>query len=91
MAATKQIDIASLTPETVLDAVARRETLVLRQNGRQIAELTPMADADIGTGPALPKLGFMRGQGFISDEFDRAYADEIADLFEGRTEDQDRR
>jgi antitoxin (DNA-binding transcriptional repressor) of toxin-antitoxin stability system len=77
----RQIDIPSLTPETVRAAIASGETVLLQRDGRVVAELTPTPPGDPGTGD-VPKVGFMKGEISIPEDFDRLFEHEIADLFE---------
>ncbi|WP_372426068.1 type II toxin-antitoxin system prevent-host-death family antitoxin [Salinarimonas chemoclinalis] len=56
--------------------------VLVKSGGRPVARVAAVPS----TGAARTKrLGFLRGQATIPDDFDTLAADEIADSFEGRT------
>ncbi|MCB7135146.1 type II toxin-antitoxin system Phd/YefM family antitoxin [Cellulosimicrobium marinum] len=63
----------------LLADVEAGEEIVIARAGKPVARLTPTGDAP----PSTRRLGFLRGQAHVPDDFDRWASDEIADSFEG--------
>jgi prevent-host-death family protein len=54
------------------------ESVVIAKNGEPVAKLIPFT-----VKKNAPRIGFMKDAFTIPDDFDTAYADEIASMFEG--------
>ena len=77
---TVNIHAAKTQLSRLIEAVEAGEEVVIARAGKPVARLVPIA-------PAVPekrRLGSLNGQFNIPDDFDTMFADEIADLFEGR-------
>jgi prevent-host-death family protein len=62
----------------LLAGVANGESFVIAKSGKPVADLTP-------TGKKRKRrIGFMKGMGQVPDDFNSMFADEIADMFEGK-------
>ncbi|MCT0224007.1 type II toxin-antitoxin system Phd/YefM family antitoxin [Synechococcus sp. CS-1328] len=66
----------------LVEEAAAGESFVICKAGRPMVRVTPL---DEGTAaPAQPRrLGLLRGQCTVPDDFDQMAAGELADLFEG--------
>ena len=70
--------------ELVRKAVAG-EPFIISEAGKPLVTVAAVSEAgEALTTGALPRVGFMKGQFQVPDDFDEMYADEIADMFEGR-------
>ena len=62
----------------LLESVAKGESFIIAKSGKPVADLTP-------TGKKRKRrTGFMKGMGQVPDDFSSMFADEIADMFEGK-------
>lgn len=62
----------------LLEGVAKGESFVIAKAGKPVANLTP-------TGKKRKRrIGFMKGMGGVPDDFNTMFAEEIADMFEGK-------
>ena len=64
----------------LIEAVEAGEEIIIARAGKPVARLVPIS-------PAMPekrRLGALNGKFNIPDDFDTMFADEIADIFEGR-------
>lgn len=70
---------AKSTLSQLVQRAAAGETVLIGPNGRAIAKLTAL------NAPAAPKrrLGFMKGQLVVPDDFDAPLPDEVLADFEG--------
>jgi prevent-host-death family protein len=65
----------------LVDAAAKGEPFIIAKAGKPLVKVVPL-DA-----PAAPRrLGFMRGQFTVPDDFDTMYQDEIEKMFYGDDE-----
>ena len=66
----------------LIDQVNAGEEIVITRNGRPVARLLPAAEA-------RPKrrLGTLKDEVWISDDFDEPLPDDLLDLFEGKGKD----
>lgn len=64
----------------LLERVANGESVTIAKAGRPVAELVPVTTVPAGA----RRLGFLRGQITVPDDFDQIGGDEIADAFAGR-------
>lgn len=77
---TVNIHAAKTQLSRLIEAVEAGEEIIIARAGKPVARLVPIA-------PAVPEkrcLGALNGKFNIPDDFDTMFADEIADLFEGR-------
>lgn len=65
-----------------LDRVLRGETVVLRQDGKPVAEMRPVASEPKERRP----VGLAKGQIIIHPEFFDPLPDDLLDAFEGKAE-----
>lgn len=64
----------------LVDQASKGEPFVIARAGKPLVKVVPLQE----TVPAKPKrIGFMKGQFSIPDDFDTMYADEIRRMFEG--------
>lgn len=66
----------------LLEQVAAGHSFVIAKAGKPVARLLPLVDAKAHV---PQRLGFLKGEIQIPDDFDRLEADAITALFEGKT------
>ncbi|MGL6133623.1 MAG: type II toxin-antitoxin system Phd/YefM family antitoxin [Prochlorococcaceae cyanobacterium] len=66
----------------LVEEAAAGEAFVICKAGRPMVRVTSLDEASSAP-PQRTRLGLLRGQCAVPDDFDRMAADEIADLFEG--------
>jgi len=65
----------------LFEAAARGEPFIIAKAGKPMVKVIPIETPE----PRQPRrIGFMDGQIKVPDDFDAAFAEEIADLFEGK-------
>ena len=64
----------------LVDRAAQGEAFIIAKAGKPMVKVIPLAPAETGT---AHRLGFMRGEIAIPEDFDRMGAGEIARLFAG--------
>lgn len=62
----------------LLEGVANGESFVIAKSGKPVADLTPIGKK------RKRRIGFMKGMGSVPDDFNTMFAEEIADMFEGK-------
>lgn len=62
----------------LLEGVAKGESFVIAKAGKPVADLTPIGQK------RKRRIGFMKDMGSVPDDFNTMFADEIADMFEGK-------
>lgn len=62
----------------ILESVASGESFVIAKAGKPVANLTPIVKKH------PRRIGFMKGMGEVPDDFNTMFAEEIADMFEGK-------
>jgi prevent-host-death family protein len=62
----------------LLEGVANGESFVIAKSGKPVAKVTPIFEKP------QQRIGFMEGQFQVPDDFDKMFAEEIADMFEGK-------
>ncbi|MDP9095940.1 MAG: type II toxin-antitoxin system Phd/YefM family antitoxin [Pseudomonadota bacterium] len=77
---TVNIHAAKTQLSRLIEAVEAGEEIIIARAGKPVARLVPIVAAV----PLKRRLGTLDGQIDIPDDFDSMFADEIADLFEGR-------
>ena len=77
---TVNIHAAKTQLSRLIEAVEAGEEIIIARAGKPVARLVPI------TPDPKPKrqLGALNGTFTIPDDFDTMFADEIADMFEGR-------
>ena len=64
----------------LVEEAARGEAFIIAKAGKPLVKVVPLAAAEIGT---QRRLGFMKGEIRVPDDFDRMGADAIERLFQG--------
>ncbi len=62
----------------LLEELAHGEPFIIAKAGKPVAKVTAVHEKP------LRRLGFLEGQIEVPDDFDTMFADEIADMFEGK-------
>ena len=76
---TKTLNVSDISIEIVIKSAKNGEEIVLEENGKPIAKITPIEEAE-QTEPKQRILGLGKGKGyFMSEDFD----DELPDEFWG--------
>jgi prevent-host-death family protein len=65
---------------SLLERVSRGEEIMIAKAGKPIARLMPLSQH---APPAMKRIGFMKGQFTIPDDFDKLASDDIALMYEG--------
>jgi prevent-host-death family protein len=67
---------------SLVERVESGETVIIARRGKPVVKLVAVEE----TTPVQRKrrLGFMRGQIKVPDDFDRMFEDEIAEMFNGK-------
>ena len=66
----------------LVDEAAKGNAFIIAKAGKPMVKVLPLSDQEpASTG----KLGFMAGEIAVPDDFDSLGANEIADLFEGKS------
>ena len=87
MGVVKQVNMheAKTHLSRLVDEAAAGQAFVICKAGKPMVRVTPLASP--GDGAPLPsRLGMLRGQFSVPEDFDRMGQEEIADLFEGIAE-----
>lgn len=63
----------------LVERASRGEVITIARDGRPAARLVPL---EVPAG-SLPRIGFMRGEFVVPEQFDTLGSEEIADLFDG--------
>jgi prevent-host-death family protein len=66
----------------LVDEAAAGKCFVICKAGKPMVQLTPL-DPSHSAPTAKRRLGLLRGQCFVPDDFDQIGSNELADLFEG--------
>ena len=66
----------------LVDEAAAGQSFVICKAGKPMVRVTPLNPSDEAA-PVRSRLGMLRGQLSVPDDFDRMGQEEIADLFEG--------
>lgn len=75
---TVNVHEAKTNLSRLLEGVANGESFVIAKSGKPVADLTPIGKK------RKRRIGFMKGMGIVPDDFNTMFADEIADMFEGK-------
>lgn len=65
----------------LVEQAAQGESFIIAKAGRPLVKVMPLDAPAVG---AVRRLGFMRGQFKVPDDFDRMGEIEVADLFEDK-------
>jgi prevent-host-death family protein len=85
VAETVNIHAAKTHLSRLVERAAGGEEIIIAKNGKPLAKLVPYRDA---LGPRV--LGSMRGQIWISDDFDDPLPPDLLAAFYGEDQDEDR-
>jgi len=66
----------------LVDEAAAGQSFVICKAGKPMVRVTPLTQPDEAS-PVRSRLGMLRGQLSVPDDFDRMGQEEIADWFEG--------
>ena len=69
----------------LVDEAAAGQPFVICKAGKPMVRVTPLTQSTEAT-PVPSRLGMLRGQVSVPDDFDRMGQEAIADLFEGNAE-----
>lgn len=72
----------------LVEQAAKGEPFIIARGGKPLVKVVPI-EPQAESSP--PRLGFMRGQFSVPDDFDTMFADEIREMFEGDENDPVRR
>lgn len=64
----------------LVERASRGEVITIARDGRPAARLVPL---EVAVAP-VPRIGFMRGEIVVPEDFDTLGSDQIAELFDGR-------
>jgi antitoxin (DNA-binding transcriptional repressor) of toxin-antitoxin stability system len=73
---TKTLNINDISIEIVIKSAKNGEEIVLEENGKPIAKITPIEEAE-QTEPKQRILGLGKGTMWMSDDFDEELPDEF--------------
>jgi prevent-host-death family protein len=65
----------------LVERAAKGETVIIAKAGKPMAKIVPLEPTTVDT---AKRLGFLRGQFKVPDDFDTMMADEIAEMFNGK-------
>ena len=65
----------------LVEAAAKGEPFVIARNGKPLVKVEALEPAEAC--PATRRIGFLKGQVRVPDDFDTMFADEIREMFEG--------
>ncbi|MBN9317926.1 MAG: type II toxin-antitoxin system Phd/YefM family antitoxin [Devosia sp.] len=80
MPATVNIHEAKTNFSRLVERAENGETLVISRAGKPVARLVPLEEAP----KPKRRVGFLKGQIKVPDDFDRMFEDEIAEMFYGK-------
>ena len=75
---TINIHAAKTHLSRLIEGVANGESFIIAKSGKPVADLTPIGKK------RKRRIGFMKGMGSVPDDFNTMFAEEIADMFEGK-------
>jgi prevent-host-death family protein len=78
---TVNIHEAKTQLSRLIEEAVKGESFVIAKAGKPLVKVTAL---DAPEPKSMKRLGFMAGQIDIPDDFDTMFADEIADMFEGK-------
>ncbi|QFY62837.1 type II toxin-antitoxin system Phd/YefM family antitoxin (plasmid) [Rhizobium grahamii] len=64
----------------LIEKAAKGEAFIIAKAGKPMVKVVPIDEADM---PKKCRIGFMKGEISVLDDFDTMMADEIADMFYG--------
>lgn len=65
----------------LVERAANGETVIIAKAGKPMAKIVPLESTKVDTSR---RLGFLKGQFKVPDDFDTMMADEIAEMFNGK-------
>ena len=64
----------------LMEKVSKGESFIIAKAGKPIGTLVPLDDTET---PKKSRIGFMKGEIVVPDDFDTVMADEIEEMFYG--------
>lgn len=64
----------------LMEKVSKGESFIIAKAGKPIGKLVPLDEAET---PKKRRIGFMKGEIVVPDDFDTVMADEIEEMFYG--------
>ncbi len=64
----------------LMEKVSKGESFIIAKAGKPIGKLVPLDDTDV---PKKRRIGFMKGEIIVSNDFDTMMAEEIEEMFYG--------
>lgn len=80
MMETVNIHEAKTHLSRLMEKVAKGESFIIAKAGKPIGKLVPLDEAEV---PKKRRIGFMKGEIVVPDDFDTMMADEIEEMFYG--------
>ena len=78
---TVELDEAQQDLARVVESAAKGEVLVIARNGKPMAKVVPL---DTPQTREVKRIGFLKGQIKVTDDFDTMFQDEIEEMFYGK-------
>jgi prevent-host-death family protein len=80
MMETVNIHEAKTHLSRLMEKVAKGESFIIAKAGKPIGKLVPLDEAET---PKKRRIGFMKGEIVVPEDFDTMMADEIEEMFYG--------
>jgi prevent-host-death family protein len=80
MMETVNIHEAKTHLSRLMERVAKGESFIIAKAGKPIGKLVPLDEAET---PKKRRIGFMKGEIVVPEDFDTMMADEIEEMFYG--------
>ncbi len=80
MMETVNIHEAKTHLSRLMEKVSKGESFIIAKAGKPIGKLVPLDETEM---PKKRRIGFMKGEIIVPDNFDRMMADEIEEMFYG--------
>ncbi len=77
---TIDIHAAKIHLSRLVEEASRGEAFVIAKAGKAMVKVVPLEASEKGAGP---RLGFMKGEIVVPDDFDQMGSEDIARLFHG--------
>ena len=77
------IHVAKTNLSRLVDEAAEGKPFIIAKNGKAMVKVTPL---DTPTGKKVSRIGFLKGQIKVPDDFDTMLGDEIEKMFYGEDE-----
>ncbi|CAN7148044.1 type II toxin-antitoxin system Phd/YefM family antitoxin [Neorhizobium tomejilense] len=67
----------------LVEEAAKGEAFVIAKAGKPMVKVVPLEEAPVGEPKKKRRVGFLKGQISVPDDFDTMFAKEIEDMFYG--------